>query len=916
MSTSTTSTRPPSSSRWTVAVPSSSSSFVTTATRGSPRSSARAVPVAAWTASLDWTPVRTRSALSSRATSARARATVIGSAPARSSDQTRTPRSAPIASARRIASSDSSSPTVRTTTSLSPAASRTRRASSVAYESHSLSAWSRKSGSTSRSSSVNSTSSPRAATCLTQTTIFIARRRRSDRDRLPLDHPPLPLERQRRLRIVRVDLARQPVAREDAVGDEARRLAVPDPVEGRDALRAQGVHADLVLELAVERLVRAALRHEDDRVGLELVLVRLVVVDVARDDAALLEPRRHVVRDDLHAELVQDPVLVRRLEREVHVWRDVPEVRHERDLLALVGELLRERDAHEVAVVVEDEHALAGRRLALGHDLLRRELPREARVRARDRVVRTAVQAVGCPVAAGGDDDDLGAVLLYARRVEPRVGDELDVLQLVDLDLAVVDHAGPLAQAGELRDPAHDPAHVVLRLDEVDAAHPALAEHHGALHPGRAGADDEHVVVGVLGRFELLRVPAAPVLLARGRVLRADERRAADLPARDADVGADALADVVQAPLVDLLRQGGVRDGRAAGRDDVERARFERLDHQVGVREAPHAEHRLLRDALHRLLPGEQPARLVEARRRRVLAPLGDARDVDVPDVHDVVTELDEREAVALELRAGLAHEHVRGHADADGAVVPDRLADLLDRLAPEAGAVLERAAVLVRAAVVVRRQELLRQVGVRAVDVDDVEAGFPRALRGLDVEALHLADVVSVHLLRVREVLEVARDLRGRARDAARLHAGRVGAAVPELGRREGAVLVEHVAHEREVLDVVVVPEPRGHAVRVVRLRVDRAVLGADGGVAALGLHRPEVRLAERLLGPEPVAVGDLVEAVLHRLRSDLDGLEEDVVPWVARHAGCLLLPRAGEAPFSNGPAAGARRVVLSRRR
>ena len=355
-----------------------------------------------------------------------------------------------------------------------------------------------------------------------------------------------------------------------------------------------------------------------------------------------------------------------------------------------------------------------------------------------------------------------------------------------------------------------------------------------------------------------------------------------------------------RAALVDLAREPRVGDGRAAGGDDVEGARLDRLDHEVGVREAADAEHRLLRHALHGLLPGQHAARLVEARRRRVLAPLGDAGDVDVPDVHDLVHELDEGQAVALELRARFAHEHVGGHADGDRAVVADCVLDLLDRLAPEARAVLEGAAVLVRAPVVVRRQELLRQVGVGAVDVDDVEARLTGALGGLDVEPLHRPDVVLVHLLRVREVLEVARDLRGRAGDAARLHARRVGPAVPELRRREGPVLVEHVAHERQVLDVVVVPEARGHAVRVVALGVDRAVLRADGRIAALRLHRAEVRLAEGLLRAEAVAMRDLVEAVLHRLRADLNGLEEDVVLGVARHLAMPPLEQNRERAFS----------------
>ena len=86
--------------------------------------------------------------------------------------------------------------------------------------------------------------------------------------------------------------------------------------------------------------------------------------------------------------------------------------------------------------------------LALDHDLLGSRAPRLGGVRARDRVVGAAVEPVGRPVPARRDDDDLGAVVLDAVRVEPRVRDELDVLQLVDLDLAVVDDAAPFAETG------------------------------------------------------------------------------------------------------------------------------------------------------------------------------------------------------------------------------------------------------------------------------------------------------------------------------------------------------------------------------------------------------------------------------------------------------------------------------------
>src|SRR6185436_5635297 len=125
-----------------------------------------------------------------------------------------------------------------------------------------------------------------------------------------------------------------------------------------------------------------------------------------------------------------------------------------------------------------------------------------------------------------------------------------------------------------------------------------------------------------------------------------DDRRAADLPPRDADVAADALADVVEPALVDLLRKEGIRDRWPTGGDDVERAVVDRFDHHVRARETPHAQHRLLRDALHGLLPGEHAAGLVETGRGRVLAPLGNPGDVDVPDVHDFVDELHEGQTV------------------------------------------------------------------------------------------------------------------------------------------------------------------------------------------------------------------------------------------------------------------------------
>ena len=70
-------------------------------------------------------------------------------------------------------------------------------------------------------------------------------------------------------------------------------------------------------------------------------------------------------------------------------------------------------------------------------------------------------------------------------------------------------------------------------------------------------------------------MPAAPVLLAGGRVLGAADVAAA-VGLRDADVAADALADLVEPALVDLARQERVGDRRAGGSDQVPDAAADR----------------------------------------------------------------------------------------------------------------------------------------------------------------------------------------------------------------------------------------------------------------------------------------------------------------------------------------------------
>jgi hypothetical protein len=160
---------------------------------------------------------------------------------------------------------------------------------------------------------------------------------------------------------------------------------------------------------------------------------------------ARLDLLEHRVGVDLHPEPVEVAVQHGRLEGELHVVRHVAHLRDECDVLALAGELLGDRDPHVVALVLEHEHAVADLLFAPDH-LVRGQLPVERCVGALDHIMRRRVEAVGGEVAARRDDHDLGPVLEHVLCGQAGVQVHVDVLQLVELDLAVVDDPLPLAE--------------------------------------------------------------------------------------------------------------------------------------------------------------------------------------------------------------------------------------------------------------------------------------------------------------------------------------------------------------------------------------------------------------------------------------------------------------------------------------
>ena len=143
-----------------------------------------------------------------------------------------------------------------------------------------------------------------------------------------VEHPPIALERQRLLRVGRIDLAGQPVPVEDGIGDQPGRDAIADAVQGRDAFGLESRQANLVLELAVERLVGTALGDEHHRVHLPDLVVAVLIVHVRCDDLAFLQAFRYMVRDQLDPKFVQLSMHIRRLKSEVHVGGDVCQMGH------------------------------------------------------------------------------------------------------------------------------------------------------------------------------------------------------------------------------------------------------------------------------------------------------------------------------------------------------------------------------------------------------------------------------------------------------------------------------------------------------------------------------------------------------------------------------------------------------------
>ena len=191
-----------------------------------------------------------------------------------------------------------------------------------------------------------------------------------------------------------------------------------------------------------------------------------------------------------------------------------------------------------------------------------------------------------------------------------------------------------------------------------------------------------------------------------------------------------------------------------------------------------------------------------------------------------------------------------RGRVDpiAENWPIPDPSADALHGLDREAQAVLVRSAPTILALIVERREELPRQVAVRQVKLDAVDAGRDRT-RGGALEALEdMLDLVLLELLRNRPAGVLAGGHLARRQHVGGVLVGvdrgigleeRYGPAqsdMQQLHHDRAAVPLHRARHPGEPRDLPVAPKARKADGRVERVLVDQMPAQNDHSQAGFG--------------------------------------------------------------------------------
>ena len=466
-------------------------------------------------------------------------------------------------------------------------------------------------------------------------------------------------------------------------------------------------------------------------------------------------------------------------------------------------------------------------------------------------------------VCAGGDDHIVGLDFL----------DELGRHGDTGLDL----DAHALALLGV----PHDGVGEGLLLRGLTGEHEVAARGVGGFVDGRvvaarlevlgchqaadAGADD-HDVLGRLRLRETLVLEAERRVAGAGDVLglRVDDLVVAALGA------ADAAADLRLAAFLGLVAPFGIGELRTADGDHVDLALTDELIGQSGVDDAADADDRDIHarldggDVLHveaglqvvgrHFIHGRKAAGVAAGQVDRVDTGLGGPVD----ELHGLVLRGHGREHLVDGVQT---HEqrHILGHV----------LAHLADDFEVEAAAVLEAlVAVLIGALVERGVHEFVRQVSVRAVELECVKAGFDGELGGVAELLDDLMDALDGQRVGRLELVGLVEELFGHE------------AAVPDLHGRLAAGSVDRVGDLVQLISVVLIIKAE--------VQVGMA-LGADGDklnnvqAAAAGRTRSVVGgqvLADVMLVLDHFGVHTRQNHTVFQLKpSELDGRKQCIV-------------------------------------
>ena len=220
-------------------------------------------------------------------------------------------------------------------------------------------------------------------------------------------------------------------------------------------------------------------------------------------------------------------------------------------------------------------------------------------------------------------------------------------------------------------------------------------------------------------------MPTTAVFFTRSRILRTDHWRTTDLPTRNTHVTTDTGTDIFWTTFVNLVRQVWISDGWTCSTDNVQLARTDNFSHFLRISETTHTQYWVFGHFCHKTLPWQLMALLGESRRTCVFAPFSDITNVNIPQIKVRISILNESNTVFFNFNTIWTVDSIYCKTSCNRTLITNRFFHFIQSFNPEACTVFERTTVAISTFIVIRRQELQRQIRVRAVDIDDIKASI-----------------------------------------------------------------------------------------------------------------------------------------------------------------------------------------------